>query len=314
MSIFISIASYRDKDCINTVKSLFENAVRPGELRVGICCQFIPGLEPGLIEMPERQDQLRQISIPAKEGRGPCWARRLIQHLWQDETYYFQVDSHMRFAAGWDEKLISLMEKCTEPRPVFSTYPLAFTPPDEMGQDALVEIMPRYFDDNGILHQHSALKPMPQTPLGPERTYFVSAGMLFTRGEVVREVPYDPFIYFIGEEMMYALRLWTHGYTIYNPNQVIAYHDYSTRTSRPRHWEDERDWHLMNQGAVKRIRHILELETIADKNIPEQLHQYGLGNIRTMASYEKAAEISFKKREWRGKKIIQPQPSSTSGS
>ncbi|MBF0199738.1 MAG: hypothetical protein HQK66_00205 [Desulfamplus sp.] len=243
---------------------------------------------------------MRQISIPARESRGPCWARRLIQHLWQGETYYFQVDSHMRFADNWDQKLISLIKKCNAPKPVISTYPLPLTPSNDLSSDALVEIMPRYFDDHGILHQHSALRPMPDTLLEPEQTFLISAGMLFTHGGVIEEVPYDPFIYFMGEEITFSLRLWTYGYTIYNPNAVIAYHNYNGKTGRPRHWEDQKDWHLLNQKSMKRIGHLLGFEMVSDSTVLSQINEYGLGDERTLSSFEKASEINFRNRTWRG--------------
>ena len=41
--IFVQIASYRDPDCQNTVKDLFEKAAHPERIFVGICWQFIKG-------------------------------------------------------------------------------------------------------------------------------------------------------------------------------------------------------------------------------------------------------------------------------
>ena len=38
-SIFVSIASYRDRECKKTIHSLFENAVSPLSVFVGVCEQ-----------------------------------------------------------------------------------------------------------------------------------------------------------------------------------------------------------------------------------------------------------------------------------
>ena len=38
-NIFISIASYRDKNCTKTIKSIYENAKYPENIFIGICQQ-----------------------------------------------------------------------------------------------------------------------------------------------------------------------------------------------------------------------------------------------------------------------------------
>lgn len=303
-TIFVSIASYRDPDCINTVRNLFEQAAYPHRLAVGICWQFVPLEEPALLQLFDYQEKLRQISIPVRSSLGPCWARSRIQNLWQGEDYYFQVDSHMRFVSGWDEKLIHLLNQCPSSRPVLSTYPLAFYPPDSFARDALVEIRPGHFDEHGILHQHSALHPMSGHVLKPEPSFFISAGMLFTLGKVILEVPYDPCLYFAGEEIAMALRLWTHGWDIYNPNAVIAYHNYRQDVRRRRHWEDHSGWSRLNKISTARIRFLIGLEMPSDHLALQDIDRYGLGPERTLDDYLLKADLDFRVGTWQGKKII----------
>ncbi len=304
-TIFVSIASYRDPDCINTVQSLFELAVYPKRIVVAICWQFAPLEEPALLQIFEFQDRLRQLSIPFKDSRGPCLARHLIQQLWQGEDYYFQIDSHMRFVSGWDEKLITLLGQCPSPRPVLSTYPLAFTPPEGFARDALVEIRPKYFDEQGILHQHSALLQMPDHVLEPEPSFFISAGMLFTLGRVVSKVPYDPYIYFSGEEIALALRLWTHGWDIYNPKGVIAYHNYQQDTPRKRHWEDQTEWTRINKISLNRIRYLTGQDLSRNSDALMDMDRYGLGNERSLEQYQTASGLDFAAGTWQGNIIKQ---------
>lgn len=302
-TIFASIASYRDPDCINTVKSLMENAAFPERVSFGICWQFVPREEPALLQLFEYQEKLRQVSLPARDSRGPCLARSLVQQLWAGEDYYFQVDSHMRFVAGWDEKLINTIESCPSNKPVLSTYPLSFIPPDSFPQDALVEIRPRYFDEQGVLHQHSALTAMPDHPLEPSGTYFISAGMLFAPGRVIREVPYDPYIYFAGEEISLALRLWTHGWDIFNPNAVIAYHNYQKDTLRKRHWEDQAQWSRLNRISTARIRFLTGQSILDSADVLVDMDKYGIGSFRTIMDYQNASGLDFTARTWHGKLI-----------
>ena len=71
--------------------------------------------------------QIREIRLDFREATGPCKARALAQGLWAGEAYVLQIDSHMRFAAGWDARLVAWLaqaEACApHGRAVLSTYP-----------------------------------------------------------------------------------------------------------------------------------------------------------------------------------------------
>ena len=67
------------------------------------------------------------------EATGPCKGRRLAQALWAGEGFFLQLDSHMRFAPGWDASLRDWLQQAEAAschgRAVLSTYP----PPFEVG-------------------------------------------------------------------------------------------------------------------------------------------------------------------------------------
>jgi hypothetical protein len=302
-TVFVSIASYRDPDCQNTVRDLFEKAAHPERIIIGLCLQIVPGEDEDCRVSSERQQQLRVIEVHASESRGACWARHQIQELWRGEDYYFQVDSHMRFVQRWDEKLIAMLGKCPGEKPVISTYPLEFTPPDQFAPDSYVMIRPFGFSEEGVLTQNSWFYPMESAPEFPAPSLFISAGMLFASGKMLAEVPYDPHLYFTGEEITVGARLWTSGWDIYCPNEVIAYHDYSRQPARPRHWVDQTNWviNLMNRSH-RRIRHILGIETI-DKDSEDlvEIERYGLGSVRSLAEYESRSGLDFKGHLFEGK-------------
>jgi hypothetical protein len=92
---------------------------------------------------------VRTLSMPHQQARGPCWARHIAGSLWQGESYFLQIDSHMRFRSGWDRYLIWLLE-CTREsaqmcssrvdeknavRPIITTYPLGYTLPNNIPDD-----------------------------------------------------------------------------------------------------------------------------------------------------------------------------------
>lgn len=305
-TIFVSIASYRDPDCQNTVRDLFAKAAFPQRIVIGLCLQIVPDEDEDCRVASDFPQQMRVIEVHASESRGACWARSRIQELWRGEDYFFQVDSHMRFVSGWDEKLIAMLAKCPGKKPVLSTYPLEFTPPDRFAPDRLVTIRPKGFDADGVLTQNSTLSPLEQAPELPAPGCFISAGMLFTLGRVVDEVPYDPYLYFTGEEISLGVRLWTSGWDIYCPNQVIAYHNYSKQEERPRHWVDQTDWTELSRRSHRRIRHILDIETSKDKDVILELERYGLGSVRTLAEYEKCSGLDFKGYLYQGQPLPLP--------
>lgn len=304
-TIFVSIASYRDPDCQHTVADLFAQATFPERIVVGICWQFVPGEDDDCFVLPPAfPDQIRRIDVHASQSLGACWARHQVQTLWQGEDYYFQIDSHMRFVPGWDELLIGMLARCPSDKPVLSTYPLAFTPPRDLAKDELVTIHPKGFDEYGILSQRSTLTPLEQAPEVPPSTAFIGAGLLFAPGAVVSEVPYDPHIYFEGEEISLAARLWTGGWDIFRPNAAVAYHDYGTRPNRPRHWKDQVDWADLNEKSRRRVRHLLDAQRTSDAAALEDIEPYSLGNVRTLPAYEAFSGLDFKARLYRGKPLL----------
>lgn len=303
-TIFVSIASYRDPDCQNTVRDLFEKAANPERVFIGICLQIVPGEDEDCLVSTERREQLRVIEVHASESRGACWARSRVQELWRGEDYFFQVDSHMRFVSGWDEKLISMLGKCAGEKVVISTYPLEFTPPDQFAPDNLVTIAPKGFDEDGVLTQNSALYSLDSAPERPAPSPFIGAGMLFASGRIVDEIPYDPYLYFTGEEITLGARLWTSGWEIYSPNEVIAYHNYIKQTGRPRHWDDQTDWVSLNLRSRRRLRHILGIELINnDSDDRVDIERYGLGSVRTLAEYEAFSGLDFKGHLFKGQPL-----------
>src|SRR5271155_5114869 len=104
MTIFISIASYRDSQLGPTVHDCIAKADHPEELRFGICWQHAPDES-----LPFGDDaRFRVIDVDHMSSRGVCWARSEITRLVDDEDWYLQLDSHHRFVPGWDTELIAI--------------------------------------------------------------------------------------------------------------------------------------------------------------------------------------------------------------
>ncbi len=291
MSIFVQIAAYRDTELGPTVRDCLAKAKRPEELRFGICLQDDLG---SCYDLDFSDPRFRLIHVHWRESQGVCWARHQAFSLYEGEDFLLQIDSHHRFAEHWDELLLKDIEYCEASKPVLSTYPGSYDP--ETGRCALKvpnKILVSRFDHNGCIKRY---------PLGfkaknnrrPIPARFVAAGFLFTLGQFCEDIPYDPEMYFAGEEPSLTLRSYTHGYDIFHPQQNILWHEY-VRESKPKHWLDH------TQSGNESTDKITESEPsdmdrfyrMLDRNGRSKL---GLGSVRSVHDYERFAGLDLSNR------------------
>lgn len=276
-TIFVQIASYRDSELIPTVLDCINKASNSKRIYFGICAQYDP-LKDDLEDLLFLNSNIRLKFVNYREAKGTCWARSLAQSLYSNETYSLQIDSHMRFVKDWDDKLINMWKSLNDDKAILSAYPGKYYPnepesewPIESPTICGVSRVHEYkFKQRGRFFSKEYSKPV----LG----YAVSAAYIFGLGKLITDVPYDPNLYFDGEEMSIALRFYTNGYNIYHPNEVFLLH-YWTRKDAPRHWGDDKNWTKLNEVANKRILALLGLEDI-------DLGIYGLGSVRTLEDYK----------------------------
>ena len=88
MSIFISIASYRDPELIRTIKSAIDNAAKPNELYFGIVVQEFDKDIPDLSWIKNAEILI----MHPKDARGAGYARAIAMDRYDNQDYYLQVD------------------------------------------------------------------------------------------------------------------------------------------------------------------------------------------------------------------------------
>jgi hypothetical protein len=298
--IFVSIASYRDKELIKTVNSCLSKAKYPENIKIGICWQYD---EEEDITVFDNNPQISSYKVYWKDVEGSvCWARNIIQQeLFNDEEYYFQIDSHTLFAQDWDEILINMYKELPTDKAVISVGPPYYY--DETAEGALP---PEPWDENietiGNIKYETVIKKqkldsfnggfymygfLPAEDISkPIPARHISAALLFTTGKWVREVPYDPNLYFHGEEGSLAIRSFTNGYDIYNPNKFVIWHSKYRFPDRKRHWNtfDEQIVSKMQVANNQRYQKIIrnEIEGI-----------YGLGTKRNLEDWKNYSGIDF---------------------
>lgn len=284
-TIFVQIASYRDPELPHTIEDCLSNAAFPDRLRFGICWQFdeLTGddLAPWLDDPRFRIDK-----INALDSRGCCWARNRTNRLYRDESYTLQIDAHMRFAPRWDEGLISMIARTGEALPVLSTYPPAYTLANgeallaELDHVPVLRLERLGFDLTTRLGTDAVRHPGKPVPVS-----FVAAGLLFAPGRFCRDVEYDPEGYFAGEEIMLAVRAFSHGYRFFSPDENLVWHLYGHHA--PKHWSDNPNTQMdQHRNALQRLETLL----LGDHR---ELGKYGLGAVNSVADFEDRADVDF---------------------
>lgn len=278
--IFVQIPAYRDPQLVATMDSLFDRARHPKRLRVCVCWQHGPA-----DRLPRRYARGNAVEIDDVDyrvSRGANWARRRLQKRWNGEPYSLIIDSHLRFTYHWDWKLIEMLgdlKSAGSSRPVISCYPPNFDPltfPAGRSRTPLKLYKEAYV--RGLLMYFAGYKlPLWTWLKGPIPAQFLALGFLFTEGRFNQDVAIDPNIYFFGDEITTGLRAYCHGYDLFHPHRVLAWHAYD-RATRRCHWEDHGDWRTRDGNSLSRVRRILR---------GHEFRGYSLGKYRSIACYER---------------------------
>jgi len=306
--IFISIAAYRDAELIPTIEDCISKAKNPRNLVFGISNQFHPEDKFNDLSKYKKRKSFNIIETNYKKSLGVCHARHHIQKFYDGEEYYFQLDSHHRFIQDWDieiKKCLNDLKNEGYEKPILSSY-LPSYDPDVKGEAKLDDVWRTYID-----------RFMPEGPIfifpesinnwkekdKPEKARFISGHFIFCDGSFVKEVPYDPKLYFHGEESSLAVRAFTHGYDLFHLPKPWVWHHY-TRSGRKRHWDDTQKWSKLNKDSFTRYRKLLGMDGLRKSNFK----QYGLGKVRSLSDYEKYSGIRFKDRKIHQDTIDRKEP------
>jgi len=263
-----------------------------------------------------RLHQIKTQRVDWRDGLGPTYGRYRAELFYDDEEYYLQMDSHTAFSRNWDVVLIEMHEQLNNEYGVLSTYPkplLSHTlwhwTPQTAGSNKDIYVICKTGVLIDKLTKSFKLSPanIIKNPGKPILTAFFAAGFSFQKGHRIRNVPYDPYAAFVfdGEEMSMAVRMWTHGYDFYAPNQDVAYHLYSPNNAkiRPVFWESE-DWQTKKQWKITRysefrLNYIMKLHAVLHSFIPwssldlREIDVYGLGDNRDVEDFWKFTRIDI---------------------
>lgn len=287
-TIFVALASYCEPELVDTIESCLAMARRPENLRFGICHQYdntSPLTDEHCLDRYSQDTRFRYLLYDYRDSRGGCWARNIAQQLYRGETYTLQIDAHTRMIESWDTLLIGMLESLPADRPLITQFPPLY-----------------WFEGNDVIYQHiddlsqvntavaTEWKPegqiehlqklLPENNHFPRRTRFLSGAFVFTRGEWNEVVRQDPEHFYTGEEFALALRSYTHGYDLFDPSQIVAWHRLHPDTNR-KFWDDNEDSEVLkrHEAAMHRLR------LLFNGDPDGELGRYGLGSARTLGDY-----------------------------
>jgi len=288
--IFVSIASFRDNEILHTLKTLFDNAVYPDNIRVGICEQN----EYSDLSMKDitiysqkkiRNSQIRFNNIPSNIARGPTFGRYLCSHLYEGEEYYMQIDSHMVFESKWDEIIINEFKNLKDDKAVITTYPTDINSKYE--KDKYVPRLCRGNKHRNGMVMYEATLDLKSDIKYNKKINYVAAGFMFLKGDFLKYVKYDPYLpnLFQGEELIFSARLWTNGYNFYSPmNNIVSHHYY--RPNRPKVWDiDKSNWNKIAFDTEDKVLYLLGVKNNINPLYKIHIDKYSVGTKRNINDY-----------------------------
>lgn len=306
-AIFISIASYRDDECKDTVFDLFAKATNPDAIFVGVVQQNSSDQKEDCFDKCEacskrkKSGHIRVTNFSHMQAKGPTFARYHCSKLWRGEQWYLQIDSHIQFEKGWDDTLIEQIKLTGDLKPVITGYPptkeqMALSRKNNYNET--VVSCSNGLNEDGMPNIGSAVVPAKprHTPIPCMEA---AAGFMCFPGAALRDVPYDPFLSytFFGEEILHSARMWTAGYNIYAIGKPICTHHYY-RHNKPKYTGDHPEADGCRKIAMQRVRYLLGLSK------PEDVHpdyfidvdKYGLGTVRTIQEFWKKSGFNMENK------------------
>jgi hypothetical protein len=293
-TIFVQIASYKDPELPKTIADCLSKATYPERLRFGICWQKTESEKLGKYLEDRR---FRVHTVPWEEAKGVGWARSICNSLYQYENYTLQIDSHHRFAKGWDVSLIQQWKACNHPKAVLSGYPPGYEYTAD-GKEVYHNLPPmtmvvKGFDYGFVPTFKSWHVANTQQVKAPFRGCFIAAGFIFTLGKVCEEIPYAKEVYFTGEEILYSLRFFTHGYRIFYPEKWVIWHWYERKNSE-RHWDD-----FLKKDELKKEFSELQkvsMDTLKGALAGDPAYAKYFGKVNTLTEFECYSGVSIPMR------------------
>lgn len=282
-TIFVSIASYSDRQLISTLKDLYETADDIERIVVGVHLQDDVEYYEELLK--QNFLNIKIIFTPKEESRGVMWAREKIKSdLYNNEDYYLQIDAHTRFKFGWDNILINQISNIDE-KSVISTYPNEFHV-NELNREYINKLprnaplfIKKFFsevgNDNRLDTNNGGSLPDYQVV----DSKWIAAGFIFAPKTWVNDIKISDKILSKGEEESQLFLSYLKGWNIKLPSEAVVWHNYNVYSI------DGTKYRHPNYNVIEQDQSIQIINDILFSNV----------YTRTVQELEQFLSIEFKK-------------------
>ena len=321
-TILVTIASYRDPECRNTVESIYARAKHPDRIRTVVVDQLrrdlgdVPCTQPttslSCEDDPEQvlcryRHLIQSYELDARLAVGPTFARHIANRMYRGEYFVLQVDAHVRFVQQWDSDIVEQWKSAHNEMAVLTTYMLdlngSIDPDTHASRKGTRALLCNVYWEGSIFKNGQQGARPPGIHGTPTLHPFWAAGLSFSRGHFVVQVPYDQYLpqIFQGEEMSMTLRGFSFGYDYYAPERNICFHMYAVHKFRenrlavPNFSENKKLFEGVEDQAMRRLISILGINHNNEdyQNIDEDM--YGLGKVRSLEIFFATFGIDVKK-------------------
>lgn len=297
-TISVQIPAYCDPMLLSTIEAFRSQAANPERIHFAVCYQD---------DDLETLKKLKQIPhckvkyIPKIEAPGLCAARYECHLLMDDEDFTLHSDSHMRAAKYWDVALIEQWKAIGDEKAIVSEYPHDFSPyyDKELDDRVFTEIptkgiaigVAKNVEPDGNIRFRGMRKYADDAFV---RGMFISGGCVFGPARLDREVPSDPYSYFVADELSMNVRYYTHGYKVYHPRYMPIWHLYR-RTAVVTDKKVERFNTKAADYSQRRIDEHKRMKTLFGLlDMGVDLGEFGNGSEATIEDFERESGINFR--------------------
>jgi hypothetical protein len=289
-SIFIQVPSYHDYELKRTIVDAINKSSGKNFLNFGVHLCYYEKMD---IDLSGLSNVKYEVS-KAPDNLGVGVSRYIANSFYNGEDYYFQIDSHSRFEINWDVNLIKNYErnKSYGANPVLSAYPGAYEYKDGLlnilnnkSHVAYTEFVKELSFINDLVPHQRAVGNFDNNVF----TKSVSAASIFSEGSIANIQP-NSKIFFWGEEILTAIRLYTHGYDLMLPDSQNIYHLYYDHSQGAKNLRRQviqdfpEEYARLDKASKKELSDII---------LNNRIGPDGFGSKRSLLEYEQYAKIDF---------------------
>ncbi len=289
-SIFVQIPSYHDYELNRTIINAIKESSGLHAINFGVHVTYFENIDFDIPDLPNVKIEISK----APKNIGVGISRHIANSFYSGEDYYLQTDSHMRFEKNWDNNLIVdyIGKKEYGANPVISAYPGAYEYKNGQLNVLNTKSHVAYTDFIQELSFQGDLVPHQRAVGNFANNIFtrsVSAASIFSDGSIASIKP-NKKIFFWGEEILTAIRLFTHGYDLMLPVSQNLYHLYYKPEDGFKNLRRQVGSDFESEAIALDLNSKKEIEHIILNNV---IGEYELGSSRTLADYQEYARIDF---------------------